>query len=264
MKYLYMLPVFFFVLSACAQPAPNTTPDFVHSTFDQLVTFNNDGYATLRGRIAGGSQCPGEDGLPVTIFMALELPIYLKDIPAKLNIPFSVTLATQITSKIFPETTSRDFFIANPDLSFTDAFLPGDTVEVTFSKEGNQFVALAVRQVEPIDSAQSPVIESEILNGSEIRIDYSSNIYMPHPSENTDDFEWIVAYLTYLHGTDVHVMLPIKVTHDVKLVSTTGQISSISYREIDQHRIPIMPNSAIIRFKHKIGILEAVLITEIE
>lgn len=262
MKSFYVLPVFLFILAACAQAAPYTTPQVTQPAFDQLATFNRDGYATLQGRISGGSQCHGKDGLPVTIFMQLEVPIYLEDIPSNLNIPFSVTLDTQVSSELAPQTTARDFFTAHPDSSFTEAFLPGETVEVTFSKEGGQFVALAVRQVDSIDSAQAPIIESDILSGSEIKIDYSSLINMPHPSEGRDDFEWIVAYPAHLHGMEVHVMLPIKVTQAVVMVSLTGQASSISYREIDQHRIPNMPNSAVIEFKHKPGILEAVRITE--
>lgn len=90
MKHFLITVSLFVLLAACGQIAPSSTPEPQTASLDQLISFNADGSATLRGRISGGSQCRNEAGTPETIFIEVEMPVVVQGIESYIAIPFHI------------------------------------------------------------------------------------------------------------------------------------------------------------------------------
>jgi hypothetical protein len=257
------------LLTACGQTAPSSTIiDAKAGELDHLISFNSDGYATLRGRIGGGSQCPGEDGTPATVFIEVEAPVIIQGIETYIAVPFRIEMQTEITSSLTPATNAQGFFTANPQASFTEAFALYQSVEIIFTASAGEFLASAVRETSPQDPNQA-------VNLAGI---FTVNIFSRGSLEGRsmggswndregDSFTMIVAIPSILHGAPVSVLLPVAVTPATKTVFRDGQtVLALSGKQDNA----LMPGSMIpqgnlrVEFTLKENILEVSRILELE
>lgn len=257
------------LLTACGQTAPSSTIiDAKAGELDHLISFNSDGYATLRGRISGGSQCPGEDGTPATIFIEAEMPVIVQGIETYIAVPFRVAMQTEITSSLTPVSNAQDFFTANPEASFTEAFALYQSVEIIFTASAGEFLASAVRETSPQDPNQAVNLAGIFA----VNVFSKGTLDGRVMAERWKDREgqsltMLVGIPNSLHGTLVYVLVPVDVTHATKSVFRNGQtVPALSGKQDNA----LMPSSMIpqgnlrVEFAHKENILEASRIIELE
>jgi hypothetical protein len=266
----FLIPLCLLVfLTACAQTVlPATIIDSDTGALDHLISFNSDGYASLRGRISGGSQCPGEDGMPATVFIEVEMPVIVQGIETYLAVPFRITMQTEITSSLTPAVNAQDFFIANPKTSFTEAFAIYQSVEIIFRLSDGEFLASVVRETSPQDPSQAANLAGI----------FTVNAFSQGTLEGTSTREsWndregrsltlIVAMPSLLHDAPISVLLPVAVTPATKSVFRDGQtVPALSGKKDTD----IQPKSMIplgnlrIEFTLKENTLEVSRIIELE
>jgi hypothetical protein len=267
-RFLITLSLLVF-LTACGQTVPSSTIiDAKAGELDHLINFNSDDYATLRGRISGGSQCPGEDDTPATVFIEVEMPVIIQGIETYIALPFRIEMQTEITSSLTPAANAQSFFIANPQASFTEAFAPYQSVEIIFTASEGEFWASAVQETSPQDPSQAVNLTGIFT----VNVFSRGSLEGRNMRENWDDREGrsltlILAMPTVLHGAPVSVLLPVAVTPATKSVLRDGQaVSALSGEKVNDFQYGSMIPSGNLRveFTLKKNILEASRILELE
>lgn len=222
MKHILIIISLFVLLAACGQIAPASTLEPQTANLDHLITFKADGYATLHGRISGGSQCRNEDGTPRSIFIVVEMPVVVQGIETYVAVPFHIALETEIVSTQTPATSAQDFFATNPQASFTDAFALFQSVEIRFSAVNGAFWAATIRETIPQDPSQA-------VNLAGI---FTTNLFAKGSIEGEtrhyawdgdDNMTWTIAIPHTLYGAPVAVLLPVKVTPVTRVVFSNGE-----------------------------------------
>lgn len=269
LKRLLIIFGLFAFLVACEQTAPPApSNDAKTGEIDHLIRFDSDGYASLRGRISGSSQCPGEDGMPANILIELEVPVMVQGIETYLTVPFQVEMQTELHSSLTPAATAQDFFTANPDAGFIDAFALFQAVEIRFTARNNQFLASAVREIGAQDTLQAANLEG-IFTVNPFSQGTLEGVVMQMEWKDREGRSLIlqIGLSGTLHGAPVSIFLPVSVTPNTQSVFKDGQtVPTLSGKKDGD----IMPGAAIpdgvlrVEFKRKGNILEVSRLIEVE
>jgi hypothetical protein len=267
-RFLIILSLFV-LLTACRQTVPpSTIIDAKAGGLDHLISFNSDGYAALRGRISGGSQCPGEDGMPVNVFMEVEMPVIVQGIETYIAVPFRVEMQTEITSSLTPAANAQDFFTADPQASFTEAFAIYQTVEISFTKSNGEFLASAIRETSPQDPSQAVNLAGIFtVNAFSQGTLEGGRPFQENWSHDGNRMTWIISLGHTLNGVPVDIRLPVEVTQVTQSVFKDGRTVSAAPGKNDNDLMPVFiaPNGNFrIEFTLKENMLEVSRIVELE
>jgi len=267
-RFLIIISLFVF-LTACGKTAPSSkTIDSKAGELDHLISFNSDGYATLRGRLSGGSQCPGEDGTPANVFIEVEMPVIVQGFESYVAVPFRVEMETKITSSITPAARAQDFFATNPQASFSEAFALYQSVEISFTKSDGGFLASAVRETSPQDIRLAANLAGIFTVNAFSQGTLQGSTFQENWASDGSRMTWIIGLPFTLHGISVNIRLPLEITRATQSVLKNGQtLPTLS----DKKEGDIMPGSSMIplgslrvEFTLKENVLEVSRIIELE
>jgi hypothetical protein len=177
-------------------------------------------------------------------------------------------MQTEITSSLTPAANAQDFFTANPQASFTEAFALYQSVEISFTASAGELFAFAVRETSPQDPSQ-------VLNLAGI---FTVNDFSQGTLEgrvfrlNWEDRDGRSLTLkigipSILHGAPVNVLLPVAVTPATQSVFKDGRTVLAVPEKNENDLIPVLiapHGSSRIEFTHKENTLEVSRIIELE
>lgn len=152
------------------------------------------------------------------------MPVIVQGIETYIAVPFRIEMQTEITSSLTPAANAQDFFTANPQASFTEAFALYQSVEISFTASAGELFAFAVRETSPQDPSQ-------VLNLAGIFTvnDFSQGTLegrvfrMNWEDRDGRSLTLKIGIPSILHGAPVNVLLPVAVTPATQSVFKDGR-----------------------------------------
>lgn len=212
---LFLLFVLLVLTTGCGTQTSATNPNV-----DHLFTFDENGQATARGKISGDYECSTVNG-KLRARLNINVPVLVDGIASNVDLTFTLTFDTQLASDLTPYTTLRDYLDANPASSTFDAFPLFQTVDVTFIKKDDSFEAVAIRQV---DTIESPVTEINGMLSTNIFSKGTLNGTIAGSNWGDDLVTWTLSMPVTVSSTPASVVIPIESKIDTPVIVNGSDI----------------------------------------
>ncbi|MFT3892152.1 MAG: hypothetical protein QM730_11005 [Anaerolineales bacterium] len=222
---LFLLLSVFMLSTGCKAQTSSTNPA---PAIDHLIVFNEDGYAVVRGKVAGDWSCSTING-KLRATLNVDVPVLVDGIEASVDLLFMLSFETELSSNLTPYTTVRDYLAANPNSTTFDAFPIFETVDVTFIKKDTSFEVISIHQVADPSSARiaidgmvtTNIFSRGILEGTIAGANWSDDLVT-----------WTLSIPVTVQGIPASVRIPILSNIKTKVIANGSSVPMDIYHPI--------------------------------
>jgi hypothetical protein len=212
---LILMIISVLILSACGGGATGQVNAMPNA--DQLMEFNEQGIAVLRGNLAGESATAVPGGK-----VNVNINVKMDGLQAAVSIPFTLRNETILSSTLVEKTDLLEYVSFNKGSNLTRAFPASALVDVTFRKSGTGFDAIGIVEVTKKGlfnrtPSIAPFFSSDVFTPVSLqgRITQSSQ-------DLRGDMHWIISFPMWIQGREAAVLLPVTSELDTEAISRTG------------------------------------------